>query len=191
MALKKVKPKDAISFDEVNAPPDLYDEEPRLSDVVFNEDGISEERRLLCGVTLDGVKHSTFTFREMTGADEEAISKGELRNNLAKIYNVLLERCVKSIGTLTKKDLGPRAWSDLMRNMYVGDQDWIMFTIRAASLGREFKVSHVCPSPDCKAKLTTFVDVDEIGVRHFMGSEELDFELLKGYTGTATRVVTS
>ena len=180
MAIKKVKSK-GDGFDELNEFPASFDEEPKLSDVIFDEDGISEERRLLCGVTFDGVKHSTFTFREMTGADEEAISKGELRSNPAKIYHVLLERCVMSIGTLTKKDLGPRAWADLMRNMYVGDQDWIMFTIRAASLGREFKVSHVCPNSDCKTKLTTYVDVDEIGVRHFMGSEDLEFVLPKGY----------
>ena len=178
MAVKKIKPK---TDDDVRVSFGLHDDEPRLSDVAFDEDGVSDERRLLCGVTIDGARHSTFTFREMTGADEEAISKGEVRNNPAKIYHVLLERCVRSVGTLTKKDLGPRAWSDLMRNLYVGDQDWIMFTIRAASLGREFKVSHVCPNADCKAKLTTFVDVDEIGVRHFMGSEELDFELPKGY----------
>ena len=183
MAVKKIKPKDK-GFDVSDEPEDslsFYDEEPRLSDVVFDEDGVSEELRLLCGVTVDGVRHGTFTFREMTGADEEAVSKNELRNNPAKIYHVILERCVKSVGTLTKKDLGPRAWSDLMRNMYVGDQDWIVFTIRAASLGREIKVSHVCPHPDCKAKLITYVDVDEIGVRHFMGSEVLDFELPKGF----------
>ena len=182
MAVKKIKPKgEGLNSSEEFNESDFYDNEPRLSDVVFDDEGVSEERRLLCGVTIDGVRHTTFTFREMTGADEEAISKGDLRSNPAKIVHILLERCVKSIGTLTKKDLGPRAWSDLMREMYVGDQDWIIFTIRAASLGREFKVSHICPNADCKAKLTTYVDVDEIGVRHFMGSEVLDFELPKGY----------
>ena len=181
MAVKKIRPgngADVGGFDEAPSP---FEGEPGISDVAFDENGVSEERPLLCGVTCDGVSHRTFTFREMTGADEEAISRGELRGNPAKVVHALLERCVVSVGTLTKKELGPRAWGDLVRDMYVGDQDWIIFAIRAASLGREFKVSHVCPNPDCKAKLTTYVDVDEIGVRHFMGSEELDFELPKGY----------
>ena len=156
-------------------------EDPKLSDVYFDDDGISSPRPLLCGVKWNGVRHTTFTFREMTGADEEVISKGELRNNPAKVIHVLLERCVKSIGTLTKKDIGIKEWSDLIRELYVGDQDWILFTLRAASLGREFKISHFCPNQDCKAKLTTYVDCDELAVKHFKGEEEIAFELPRGY----------
>lgn len=120
----------------------------RLSDIAFGEDGYSDEIGLLCGATVDGVRHSTFSFREMNGSDEEAISRGDMRANPAKVYHALLERCVRSVGALDKKELGPRAWSDLMRRMYVGDQDWIVFAIRAASLGREIKISHICSSTD-------------------------------------------
>jgi len=159
-----------------------FEEVPKLSGVHFNDDRSSEERKLLRGITKDGVLHDTFTFREMDGADEEAMLKGDLRSNPAKIIHVLLDRCVQSIGTLSKKDFGQREWYDLIRSLYVGDQDFMLMTIRAASLGQEIKLSHICPDPGCKAKLTTYVDLDELRIEPFKGYDEVPFELPRGYT---------
>lgn len=73
------------------------------------EDTVHE---MLCGYTdKDGVKHTTYTLRDMTGRDEEAVSKPDVRQNPAKALNVLLSRCVTSIGTLYRKDFkNPRDW---------------------------------------------------------------------------------
>ena len=152
-----------------------------LSDVMFDEDGKSSEIKLLCGVRYQGVLYDTFTYREMTGEDEEAISKSELRSNQAKLITLLLERCIKSIGGLTRKELGLKPWHDLIASMYVGDQDFMLLAIRAGSLGHELEVTNECPNPDCKAKLKTFIDVDELSIKPFKGLEEIPFTLNKGY----------
>lgn len=150
-------------------------------DVEVSEDGYVHDAPLLAGY-LDpetGQRHMTFTYREMTGKDEEAINKAEVRANGGKLINVLLERCVKSIGTLTKKELGTKKWADLIRSLYSGDLDYMAMKIRELSKGKEIEFTHKCPK--CGTKLTTYVDIDEFEVTPFSGADTVDFELPKGY----------
>ena len=49
-----------------------------------------------------GVIHTEFEFREMNGADEEAIAKPKVKENSAIVTRVLLERCIVRIGTRAK-----------------------------------------------------------------------------------------
>ena len=145
------------------------------------EDGYVHDVPLLAGY-LDpetGQRHMTFTFREMTGKDEEAINKAEVRANGGKLINVLLERCVKSIGSLTKKELGTKKWADLIRSLYGGDLDYMAMKIRELSKGKEIEFTHKCPK--CGTKLTTYVDTDEFEITPFSGADTVDFELPKGY----------
>lgn len=150
-------------------------------DVEVAEDGYVHDAPLLAGY-LDpdtGQRHMTFTYREMTGKDEEAINKAEVRANGGKLINVLLERCVKSIGTLTKKELGTKKWADLIRSLYGGDLDYMAMKIRELSKGKEIEFTHKCPS--CGTKLTTYVGTDEFEITPFSGADTVDFELPKGY----------
>ena len=50
----------------------------------------------------EGVLHTEFEFREMNGADEEAIAKHKVKENSAIVTRVLLERCIERIGTIEK-----------------------------------------------------------------------------------------
>lgn len=153
-----------------------------LSDEVeVAEDGYVHDEELLAGY-LDpetGQRHKTFTYREMTGKDEEAINKAEVRANGGKMVNVLIERCVKAIGTLTKKELGTKKWSDLIRSLYGGDLDYMALKIRELSKGKEVEFTHKCPH--CNTKLTTYVNTDEFEVTPFSGADTIDFELPRGY----------
>ena len=152
-----------------------------LNDTEVAEDGYVHDEPLLAGY-LDpetGQRHMTFTYREMTGKDEEAINKAEVRANGGKMVNVLIERCVKSIGTLTKKELGTKKWSDLIRNLYGGDLDYMALKIRELSKGKEVEFTHKCPQ--CNTKLTTYIDTDEFAVTPFSGADTVDFELPRGY----------
>lgn len=142
-----------------------------------NEDRVYE---LLAGYTDEnGVLHKTFTIREMTGKDEEAIQRADVKNNGAKIISTLLIRCVMSIGTILKKDVEPKKWENIIKSLYVNDQDIILLEIRRISLGEELEANHVCP--ECKTKLQTVMNIDELDVRPFNGQHKIPFTLIRGY----------
>lgn len=148
-------------------------------EVEVSEDGLVHDVPLLAGyVDKDGVLHTTFTYREMSGKDEEAISKADVRSNGAKMVNVLVERCVVQIGTLTKKECGAR-WGTIIREMLGGDLDYMAFKIRELSKGKDVEFQHKCPN--CGTKLTTVVNTDEFQIKPYMGQSVIDFTLSRGY----------
>ena len=175
--------KSTQSTDEIAKVVDTIEEEnvAELSDVAVAEDGYVHDEDLLCGYTdpNTGLKHTTFTYREMNGKDEEAINKSDIRANGARLVNVLVERCVSEIGTLTKKELGTKKWGELVRSLYSGDLDYMAFKIRELSKGKEIEFQHKCP--ECKTKLTTIVNTDEFGIKEFNGLDTIPFTLPRGY----------
>ena len=94
--------------------------------------------------------------------------KADLKQNGSKLVSTLLERCVLSIGSLTRKDVGTEEWRDIIRGLYVGDQDYMLIKLRELSMGGELEVNHTCPN--CKENLKTYLDVSEL---------ETDIETLK------------
>lgn len=152
------------------------------------EDGFVHDEELLAGYVdpSTGIRHTTFTYREMNGKDEEAINKADVRSNGGKLVNVLVERCVTEIGTLTKKELGTRKWGELIRNMYGGDLDYMAFKIRELSKGKEVEFRHSCPH--CGTKLVTTVNTDEFGVMEFQGLDVIPFTLPRGYKDKAGQI---
>ncbi len=148
-------------------------------EIEVGEDGLVHDVPLLAGyVDKDGVLHTAFTYREMNGKDEEAISKADVRQNGAKMVNVLVERCVTQIGTLTKKECGAR-WGTVVRELLGGDLDYMAFKIRELSKGKEVEFIHKCPN--CGTKLTTIVSTDEFQIKPYMGQSAIDFSLVRGY----------
>ena len=148
-------------------------------EIEVSEDGYVHDVPMLAGyVDKDGVLHTTFTYREMNGKDEEAISKADVRQNGAKMVNVLVERCVVAIGTLTKKECGAR-WGTIVRELLGGDLDYMAFKIRELSKGKEVESTHKCPN--CGSKLTTIVSTDEFNIKPYMGQSVIDFTLARGY----------
>lgn len=148
-------------------------------EVEVAEDGYVHDVPMLAGyVDKDGVLHTTFTYREMNGKDEEAINKADVRQNGAKIVNVLVERCVVAIGTLTKKECGAR-WGTIIRELLGGDLDYMAFKIRELSKGKEVEFVHKCPN--CGTKLKTIVNTDEFQIKPYMGQSAINFTLVRGY----------
>lgn len=148
-------------------------------EIEVGEDGLVHDVPLLAGyVDKDGVLHTTFTYREMNGKDEEAISKADVRQNGAKMVNVLVERCVTQIGTLTKKECGAK-WGTVVRELLGGDLDYMAFKIRELSKGKEVEFIHKCPN--CGTKLTTIVRTDEFQIKPYTGQSAIDFSLVRGY----------
>lgn len=148
-------------------------------EVEVSEDGYVHDVPMLAGyLDANGTLHNTFTYREMNGKDEEAISKADVRQNGAKMVNVLVERCVVQIGTLTKKECGAK-WGTIIRELLGGDLDYMAFKIRELSKGKEVEFVHKCPN--CGSKLTTIVNTDEFNIKPYRGSSDINFELVRGY----------
>lgn len=87
--------------------------------------------------------------RELTGADEEAISKA---GSTAKSLNVLLQRGLVKLGDkeVSKEDLD---------SLLSGDRDAILLGIRKATFGKTLTVNIRCAS--CSQEQTSDVDLDE------------------------------
>lgn len=144
----------------------------------FDED--SEVFEMLAGYTDENnVTHKEFTLREITGKDEEAIHKADVKNNSSKVVSVLLTRCVTRIGSLTPKSVGLKKWGEIIKNLYVGDQDYILLQLRKISIGDEIEVQHSCPN--CRSKLATTLNIDELEIKPFLGDTKIPFELHRGY----------
>lgn len=181
MALKKLDNQSKNDFEKVVDDIEMESVRSLNDEIEIAEDGYVHDEPLLAGY-LDpetGQRHTTFTYREMTGKDEEAINKAEVRANGGKLLCTLVERCVKSIGTLEKKDLGQRKWSELVKSLYIGDINYMAIKIREISKGSEIEFTHKCPT--CGAKLTSYVDINEFEIKPFSGLDTIDFELPRGY----------
>lgn len=132
-------------------------------------------------VDENGTVFRDFTLREMTGKDEEALQRADVRKNTSKASNLILSRCVLRIGAYTKQSLGGTAWDNLIKSLLVGDQDYMLLRLREVSMGsNKIEIDHVCPS--CKAKLKTELTVDELPYTEFKGNRVIPFTLPRGYT---------
>lgn len=134
----------------------------------------------LAGYTdKDGVTHKTFTLREPNGKDEESVQRDQKVNPI-KAVTTLLARVCTSIGTLDRQSVGGiKEWEGVIRNLYVGDVDYMLYQLRKISFGDEIEVSHKCP--ECKNKLETAIDMNELEVVPFKGSLTIPFTLPRGY----------
>ena len=129
MALKKISKKRVISEDEVTTFDFLR--------------GYKDK---------DGVLHKDFDLVEITGAEEEAISKQAIKNNGAKIIRVLLSRCITRIGTIRQEETKKDDWENIIKSLDVFDQDYAYLKLREISKGKELELKHSCPQ--CKKNYT-------------------------------------
>jgi hypothetical protein len=154
--------------------------EDKATEQVFQEHDGETVYEMLAGYKDEkGDIYKEFTFREMTGKDEEAVSRPEIRQNGSKAINVILERCVLSIGPYTRANTPADKWKRIVQSLLSPDQDYIIVKIREESVGGEIEVSHTCPN--CNNKMDSVIDLEELEVEPFNGEWETPFELPRGY----------
>lgn len=156
-----------------------YDESVVSNEAITDENGEATFEMLFGYRDKNGEIQKTFTIREMTGREEEAINKADIKSNGSKVIQTLLERCVVSIGSITKKEVGIKGWEDIISSLYVGDQDYMLLKLRELSVGEDIEVSHSCPK--CGASLKSTINVNEIRIEEFKGQEDIPFVLPRGY----------
>lgn len=131
-------------------------------------------------IDKEGNLHKEFEVREMTGADEENIAQGSVRNNAGKVITTVLANCVTRIGDLDKSDANMKFWKKIMRHLYIGDRNQLLTKLREKTYGSSIEFEDVCPT--CGEDLTITVETDEIDVLEPpKDPSEIPFELPKGY----------
>lgn len=129
----------------------------------------------------NGVVHKEIEIRDITGLDEENISKPEVRGNVGKVITTLISSVVVRIGDLTPQSVKSRSkWEKIFRELPMGDRDKIMLEIRKHSNGDEIELDMKCPS--CKQKIKHIVEIDnDIESRPLeVDAFAIPFELPKG-----------
>jgi hypothetical protein len=128
----------------------------------------------------NGVQHTEVEMREITGIDEENISKAEVRQNLGKLVTTLLASVTVRIGELTPKEVGRAKWEKIFRELPMGDRDKLMLELRKHTNGEEIELDMKCPH--CKSKITHVVEIDnDIETRELeVDALSIPFELPKG-----------
>jgi hypothetical protein len=101
----------------------------------------------------DGVLHKEARIREINGSDEEAMAR-ELRNptvNIPKVVDLILKRCVLSVGTYGSTP-------QLLASMLTGDRSALMLAVRILTFGSDWEV----PDFPCRLCNRTFGVVVEL-----------------------------
>ena len=112
----------------------------------------------------DGYMSSEFEVRELTGRDEEAITRS--RTAVAMTEQVLKRGLVR-VGELTPDDI-------VLNNLLAGDREFILIHIFAATFGREITTNRVCTK--CATEVTFTVDsLTGIPVRRLEDPSERHF----------------
>lgn len=181
MALNKKAPSKVVDDAGFQQTVDQIKEQDmaKPNDIPVDEDGIIRNEPLLAGYRDEnGITHSTFDYREMDGSDEEEINKPDIRSNAGKVLTTICERCVLKIGTISKKDVDRKTWSNIIRSMYVYELQYIVFKIRELSKGKVINFKYDCPH--CKGKIVAEMDTDEFEIIPFNGQHEISFSLRRG-----------
>jgi hypothetical protein len=140
--------------------------------------------RLPGGVlSTDGTRQRTGTLRPLNGYDEEWASTLPSSTSRAAFVTGLLERCVKQVGDQ------PTTRS-LVRDLTVGDRDYLVLKIHEATFGEKLSLLLVCPREGCGAKMDLDLAVADIPVEErevrpsyrlaLEGMAEVEFRLPRG-----------
>lgn len=126
-------------------------------------------------LTSDGelIRHAEV--RELTGFDEEALSRA---TTLGMQMNILLSRAVVAVGTL-KPDQG------LLNALLAADRDALLLAIRQVTWGSDVVLGAFCGACETEQELTVDLTTD-VEVKRLDGPADREFSvsLLRGRTAT-------
>lgn len=129
----------SLQTDDVSSVQSLVDEAQEIP-VPASSDSIVDLPGGLLDV--DGTTvHRTATIRELTGADEEALSRATRKGGQFDPYlyiRTVVKRCLESVGTLSVND-------QVVDRLLIGDRDAIALAIRIATYGDDYEVHLTCP----------------------------------------------
>jgi len=136
---------------------------------------------LPCGLTHQGTLITTARVRELTGADEEAISRAATSSATEAFVTTLLSCGVTHLGDFP-------ATRELLEELVVGDRDELLIGIRRATYGDQIDYEMTCPQ--CKTRHAVRVGLDEIPRKkaETPGKTEFEVPLRKGRTAVVRMI---
>jgi hypothetical protein len=93
-----------------------------------------------------GVRHQGGLLRALTGADEEWLLGQAASTRHAGLVTEVLARCVEQLGP-------DPVTRELVRDLGVGDRDYLLLRLRTLSFGAKLWRVVTCPMPGCAAKM--------------------------------------
>lgn len=126
-------------------------------------------------LTLDGDLVREAEVRELTGFDEEALSRA---TTLGKQMTLLLNRAVVSVG-------GQKPDQGLLNTLLAADRDTLLLAIRKVTWGAELDLEVMCPA--CESEQEVKVDLNkDVEVKRLDSPADREFtvELSRGRTAT-------
>jgi hypothetical protein len=114
----------------------------------------AEGRFVLPGgyVGEDGTAHYEVELSAVTGEEESYLASLEPGASRAAMVTGLLARCVKRIGA--RDDVDPT----LVRDLLVGDRDYLILKLREATFGDTLSCVLHCPDPGCGKPMSLSLD---------------------------------
>lgn len=135
------------------------------------------ELELLVGYKDEsGVVHTSCEFDLINGDIEEKMAKS--KTNGSKMLKVGFDACCTKIGTYVKAGLKKKEWDNIINSLLAQDIDYAMMQVRRESYGETIDIKHKCKN--CKNKLETTFNIDDIEVNPFLGDWTIEFELPVG-----------
>lgn len=101
----------------------------------------------------DGKLYSDAEVRELTGVDEEMLSKPEVTKSLGRFTQLLLQRGVTRLGPFDNPQ------NNILGALLVGDRDMLLIAIRRATYGDDLEMEVNCPA--CDEKLDLHYDLSK------------------------------
>ena len=108
-----------------------------------------------------GVAHAVVELEPLSGHDEEILAEMGKRGCAASVVTNLLSRRIKRLGTLTT--ITPA----LVRELLVGDRDFLMMKLRAMSFGTKVLSTLNCSNPACDELMDVAFDLNEIPIERY------------------------
>jgi len=112
---------------------------------------------------------TTAEVRELTGADEEAVSK---LNDIGKSLLLILDRATLKLGSITPEE-------GMLDALLSGDREMILLKIRMMTFGSDVSFTSKCPS--CGESQSWEIDlVDDVPIRKLKGSAQFTLQCKAG-----------
>lgn len=106
-------------------------------------------------VDEQGIVHREVELAPVTGFEEEFLANVEPRTSSACVVTALLARCIGRVGKLG------RIAAPLVRNLLVGDRDFLMLKLREMTFGKRLDAVVYCCDPACGKPMDLTLSLDD------------------------------